>query len=224
MNNDTLPAGRILSVQVGKPQSLETAAGKAWKSAIVKTAVTGPVALEGVNLVGDDQSNRRYHGGADKVVCAYASEWFPLWNQEFSLNMPAGAFGENITLQDLTEDKLCIGDTLLIGSEVLLQISQPRQPCINVSKRWAIPSLPRRMEETGHTGFYCRVLRAGSLEAGQTIQVSERPYPRWTLQHANAVMYAEDRDPVAITALRELPLLSAEWKRILGRKLAYTQG
>lgn len=199
---------------------MKTAEGRDWRSAIVKTAVTGPVALGAENVAGDEQSNRKYHGGPDKAVCAYASEWLPLWNKEFGIDLPGGAFGENITLQDLTENELCVGDTLIVGSEIVLQISQPRQPCANVSKRWAIPALPRRMEETGYTGFYCRVLRTGILEAGQTVAVTDRPYPEWTLLRANQIMYAASPNAADIAVLRELPHLSAEWKRILGRKLS----
>ena len=220
-NPTVLPSGKILSVQVGTPKILQTAQGKAWQSAIVKTAISGSVPVGAENLAGDDQANRKYHGGPDKAVCAYASEWFPFWNQEFDLELPGGAFGENITLQGLPEDALCIGDTLAFNDSPLrLQISQPRQPCANVSKRWAVPSLPRRMEETGYTGFYCRVLTLGTLEAGQEITVLDRPHPDWTLLRANEIMYAKKSNPDLLTALRALPLLSAEWKRILGRKLS----
>ena len=215
-NLDSLPVGRIVSLQVGLPRAVPLK-GRMWESAIVKTPVEGKVALGKENLSGDYQANRKYHGGPDKAICAYASEWFPFWKSEFDLDLSGGAFGENLTLEGLPESSLCVGDTLTVG-DVLLQISQPRQPCANVSKRWSVSALPRRMEETGYTGFYCRVLQKGELAAGQIVQVTERPHPGWLLSRANEVMYAHEPDAAAITALRELPLLSAEWKRILGRK------
>jgi MOSC domain-containing protein YiiM len=219
MPEASLPVGRIVSLQVGMPRKLTTATGREWETAIVKEPVAGTVALGKENFTGDYQANRRYHGGPDKAVCGYCAEHYPEWRAFVGKEMPYGAFGENITVEGLTEDLLCIGDTLQAG-EVLLQISQPRQPCVNVSKRWASPKLPRRMEETGYTGFYCRVLQTGDMASGETLVVIARPHPEWTLARANAIMYAATPDPDAITALRAVPLLSAEWKRILRRKLA----
>ena len=203
------------------PQKLTTAGGKDWESAITKQPVSGPVALEGENLAGDYQANRKYHGGPDKAICGYSTEHYPGW-RDLLPDLPYGAFGENITVEGLTEDALCIGDTLSAAS-VQLQISQPRQPCANISKRWNAPSLPRLMEETGQTGFYARVLQTGQMAGGDTITVTARPHDGWTLARANQIMYTSD-DPAEIAALRELALLSAEWKRILGRKLRRLAG
>lgn len=210
--------GRIFSVQVGQPQKLVTAKGREWESAIIKTAVDGPVPVGTENVSGDKQANRRYHGGPDKVVCCYASEHYSYWRALFDLDMPYGAFGENLTLAGLTEDKVCIGDSLAVGS-VILQVSQPRLPCVNVSRRWNQPKLPKRMEETGYTGFYCRVLQTGELVAGEEVTVITRPYPDWTILRANQIMFATTPDPAEVTALRAIPLLSGEWRRILGRML-----
>jgi MOSC domain-containing protein YiiM len=205
------------------PQRMVTVDGRLWESAIVKRPVEGLVAIGKENLTGDRQANRKYHGGPDKAVCAYCAEHYPTWQAEFSLALPFGAFGENITIEGLTEDALCIGDILSVGT-TLLQISQPRQPCANLIRRWDKPTLPRRMEETGWTGFYCRTVRTGEIEAGQPIVITERPHTGWTLLRANRLMHAERPDTEGIMALRSLPLLSAEWKRILGRKQRKVQG
>lgn len=214
----SLPTAILVSVQVGMPQALQTPTGRAWQSAIAKTPVSGKVALVGENLAGDYQANRKYHGGPDKAICGYFAAHYPGWRDEFKTDMPFGAFGENITVGELTEDDLCIGDILTVGS-CRLQISQPRQPCVNVSRRWALPSLPRRMEQTGYTGFYCRALETGELAPGDTLSVLERPCPGWTLMRANTLMYGTPLDADGVNELRALAPLSAEWKRILGRKL-----
>jgi len=217
--SEVLSVGRIVSLQVGMPRRLTTATGRAWESAIVKEKVLGSVALGEENLAGDYQANRKYHGGPDKAICAYSAEHYPDWNSFLGYDLGYGAFGENITIEGLTEDRLCIGDTLEIDG-VALQISQPRQPCASISKRWSAPKLPRRMEETGWTGFYCRVLVTGDLRSDAEIHVTSRPNPDWTLLRANQVMYGDASiSGPEIDALRALALLSAEWKRILGRKL-----
>lgn len=219
---DTLPtlAGRIVSLQVSLPRKLTTAAGKEWTSAIAKTPVEKSVTLGQENLEGDYQANRKYHGGPDKAICFYPVEHLPRWHETLGMELPCGAFGENITAKGLTEDLVCIGDILEIGSGgVRVQVSQPRQPCANVSKRWSRPDLPRRMEVTGWTGFYTRVMQAGDVTPGDTLTLRERPYPGWTILRANQIMYAQTPNPREITDLRDLPFLSAEWKRMLGRKI-----
>jgi MOSC domain-containing protein YiiM len=213
-----LPVGRIAGLQVGQPQKLVTSAGRDWRSAIFKQPVSGRVRLQGENFAGDYQANRKYHGGPDKAVCVYSVEHYVDLRRELDRPFTAGAFGENLTVVGLTEDRVCIGDTLAIG-EVRIQVSQPRQPCANISKRWEVPRLPRLMETTGWTGFYCRLLAAGDVGADDAIAVVERPYPEWTIQRANATLYAADSDREASEALRQTPLLSAEWRRILRRQL-----
>ena len=213
-----LQTGRIESLQVGLPEKLRTAQNRTWESAIAKKPVQGAVSLGEENFAGDYQANRKYHGGPDKAVCAYSCEHFPVWNARFELTLPGGAFGENLTVADLTEDKICVGDVLAIGTAIL-QISQPRMPCASVAKRWNRPDLPQAMMDTGFTGFYCRVLRTGDIEAGQVVAITERIYPEWSVARANRTLYGNEASRDEIAALRDLPLLTGEWKRALGRKL-----
>ncbi|MBC8100968.1 MAG: MOSC domain-containing protein [Cytophagales bacterium] len=215
-----MPRGQIRSLQVSLPKTLTTA-GKTWTSAIAKEPVDTPLVLRRENLEGDYQANRKYHGGPDKALCGYCAEHYPYWSELLGQEMPFGAFGENLTVAGLTEDMLCIGDVLEVGEGgVLIQVSQPRQPCANVSKRWSRPDLPRRMEQTGWTGFYTRVIATGSIAPGDPLVLQERPHPGWTILRANTLMYAEVPDREAVAVLRSLPALSPEWKRILGRKMA----
>lgn len=214
--------GRLVSLQVGKPRRTPLASGRVWESAIFKEGVAARVPLRRENLDGDVQANRKYHGGPDKAVCTYSVEHYPAWRALLDRPMPHGAFGENFTWEGLTEDRVCVGDIFTVGT-ARVQVSQPRQPCNNVSRRWESADLPRRMEETGHTGSYLRVLQEGEVGAGDTLTLRERPHPGWTLLRANALMYAPDADPSEVAALRSLTALSAEWQRILGRKLSRGQ-
>jgi MOSC domain-containing protein YiiM len=220
---EALPAGHLVSVQVGMPRQMTTTQGRLWESAIVKSPIEGAVPVGKENLAGDAQANRKYHGGPDKAICVYCAEHYPVWRESLSLGLPFGAFGENFTVEGLTEDIVCIGDVLSVGT-TRLQVTQPRQPCANIIRRWGQPDLPRQMQETGWTGFYFRVRLAGEIAAGQEVTVVERPHPGWTLLRANRLMYGDPTAVEEITALRALRFLSAEWKRILGRKLRRAQG
>ena len=215
--------GRIVSLQVGLPKTLADSKGREWRTAIHKRPVEGRVPFARENLAGDYQANRKFHGGPDKAVCCYSAEHYPAWRDLLApaAEMPFGAFGENFTVEGLTEDRVCVGDVFTVGS-ARAQVSQPRQPCGNVSKRWERSDLPRLMEERGQTGFYLRVLEPGEVGAGDILTLAERPHPGWTLQRANTLMYADDEgvDADEVAALRALAFLSAEWKRVLGRKLA----
>ena len=222
MVGDASPvAGRLVSLQVGTPRVATTGTGRVWESAIFKEPVAGRVFLGRTNLRGDVQANRRYHGGPDKAVCCYCAEHFPEWREVLRIDLPYGAFGENFTTGGLTEDVVCVGDVFRVGDAAVVQVTQPRQPCANLSRRWERPELPRRMEENGRTGYYLRVLTEGEVGAGDSLELIERPHRGWDLLRANRLMYGGDAaDPGETAALRDLPALSAEWKRVLGRKLA----
>ena len=187
----SVDTGHIVSIQVGQPEKRWDALGKSYTSAIGKFPVTEPIWLGCENLVGDKQANRKYHGGPDKALCVYASEHYPVWRAEFAKPEQAfGSFGENLTTTGLTEDTVCIGDIYQVASGAAFQVCQPRVPCINVRRYWNVPELPSRMEETGWTGFYCRVITEGELSAGEPLRLRDRFCPEWNIARANRALYA----------------------------------
>src|SRR3954452_5821954 len=118
-------AGRLLSVNVGRPRTVPRGAGTA-RTAIWKAPVAGRVAVRGVNLAGDDQADRRIHGGPDKAVYAYASEDYEWWATELG-TVPPVAFGENLTTAGIDLRDCRVGDRWRVGTTVL-EVSQPRTP------------------------------------------------------------------------------------------------
>jgi len=216
-----LIVGKIVSLQVGQAQTMITRRGREWTSAIRKEPVTGPVALGRSQLSGDQQVNRKYHGGPDKAVCVYAAEHYPHWRATLDLALPFGAFGENFTVAGIPEDCMCIGDTYAVGSGVEVQVSQPRQPCINLARRWDRPDLPTAMQDTGWTGVYLRVLREGEVSSDDTLTLIARPHPGWTILRVNRLLYGQDTaDRDALEAARCLDALARPTKRALTRLLS----
>jgi MOSC domain-containing protein YiiM len=210
--------GTLLSLQAGRPRKMEFE-GKAWRSAIYKETIAGRVALDPLNIAGDKQANLKFHGGPDKAVCCFPSEHFDFWREKLGRGeaFGFGAFGENFTLQGLTEQQVCIGDTFVVGSAVV-QVTQPRQPCINLARKWESTQMPAEMIAAGHSGYYLRVLTPGDVAAGDSITLRDRPHPTMSVSTANDIMYRKAGGETSRLALMALPELSEEWREMLGRR------
>ena len=138
----------------------------------------GRVFVGRTNLVGDGQADLENHGGIDKAVLAYSADHYPKWRRELSLpDMPYGAFGENLTISGLSEESVCIGDTLRIGT-VTFEVSQPRQPCWKLARRWRMHELTGLVVRNGRSGWYLRVLEEGWIEASMPVMLIGPPQSR----------------------------------------------
>jgi MOSC domain-containing protein YiiM len=134
-------AGKVLSVNVGLPRGFEYN-GRPARSAIWKSPVAGRVAARGVNLAGDDQADRKAHGGSDKAVYAYAVEDARWWEQEIGRSLSYGEFGENLTTEGIEVNDALVGERWEIGTTVL-EISEPRIPCWRLGVRMNDKLFPR---------------------------------------------------------------------------------
>jgi len=207
----------LLSLQIAPVTNIAATGSDAWwdqpwTSGFHKQAVAGRVWLGYEGLRGDQQADRRHHGGVEKAVCVYSTEHYPAWRE--SLKRPElapGAFGENFTVQGLLEADVCLGDVFQVGA-ARVQVSQPRQPCWKLARRWRVKDLTAQAEQSGRTGFYFRVLQHGWVAAGEPIQLLARSFPRFTIAYANEVMHQRKADFAAAAELAGCPLLSASWK------------
>ena len=207
---------RIESIQVGQPAKLASD----WTSAIFKSPVQGPVYLSKLNLAGDRQADLKVHGGPDKAVNVYPKEHYRYWSQRVRFLLrkrirlprnPNGSFGENFTVSSLTEKDVFIGDTFEIGNAIV-QISQPRQPCWKLARKFKQPKLPFWVQESGKTGWYFRVLQEGEVEAGNLIELLDRPCSNWSVEKANHLMHSPQRSLTQVADILECSYLSASWR------------
>jgi MOSC domain-containing protein YiiM len=223
---------RLASIQVGTPREhggASAAGGKdrTWTTAFYKSAVVGPVVVRRTYLDGDALADLVHLGGPDKAVCVYAVDHYAYWQVVFgaadvdglhlSGKIPPGGFGENFSVAGLTEADVCVGDTWQIGDAVF-QVSQPRQPCWKLARRWGIKTLAAQVIETGKTGWYFRVLEEGTVAAGMTMTFVERPCPEWTVERANQVMHHDKHNHEAARALANVPQLSESWQAELRKR------
>lgn len=191
-------------------------------SAIAKQPVAGRVAVRTPGLAGDEQGDRRVHGGPDKAVHFYAGEHYATWRRELGalrlLDAP-GAFGENLATRGFDESGICLGDRLRIGTDgLLLEIAQGRQPCWKLNDRFGVANMARRVQDTLRTGWYARVLTSGSVGAGDDVVLVARPHPEWSIARLMGALYARHLDPQALRSMLELPLVP-NWRRIVERRL-----
>jgi MOSC domain-containing protein YiiM len=165
----------VVSVNVGLPRTVT------WRdhevtSAIWKEPVAGPVRVEGVNLAGDDQADRRVHGGPDKAVYAYAVEDYAWWADTFGRPFPPGSFGENLTTAGLDLTGALIGDRWRVGTAVL-EVAQPREPCFKLGIRMGDDQFPGRFEAAARPGAYLRIVEPGAIAAGDAVLVDPAATP-----------------------------------------------
>jgi MOSC domain-containing protein YiiM len=204
------------SVQVGAPKDYGSEAAtdahdKPWTTGFFKTPVAGPVFVGATNLAGDGQADLKNHGGIDKAVLAYSADHYPEWRAELGLpDMPHGAFGENLTIAGLSESSVCIGDTFRIGS-VIFEVSQPRQPCWKLARRWRRHELVRLVVGNGRTGWYLRVLQEGYIEAGMPVDLLDRRNAEWSIARANEILHQRRTDLALTLELAAVPLLAKSW-------------
>jgi MOSC domain-containing protein YiiM len=211
------------SIQIGLPQTYgdpeATALNeRAWETGFYKETVTEPLAVHATGLQGDGQADLVNHGGKDKAICVYPSEHFAFWQRELELNMHAGAFGENFTVTEVNEASVCVGD-IFFCNDLVVQISQPRQPCWKLARRWGQKNLAALVQNNGKTGWYFRVLEEGTLVAPANFELRERPQPDWTILRCNEVMHVQKKDLEQAQKLAAVPELSDSWQETLNKRI-----
>ena len=205
----------VTAVSVGEPKTYALPDGTTWRSAIFKKQVVGPVSLGLRNLDGDKVADTKNHGSLAMAVCFYPLSHYALWNAEFGSALEPGGVGENLTVDGLDESTVCIGDFFQIGTSKI-QVSQPRFPCAKQERRTGVPGFLKRVKTTRRTGWYARVVEPGTLQAGDALELLERPHPDVTVDDANLALLGP-KSPALARRLLEVSALSDGWKRMLRR-------
>ncbi len=184
---------KLISVNVSLPREL-CWEGRSVHTGIFKELAYGPVSVSTEGLEGDGQADRKHHGGENKAVYAYPSEHYPFWRGEMpGVEMPWGAFGENLSTMGLLEEEICVGDRFRIG-EVLLRAVQPREPCYKLTIRLGDRTLPKRFLQSLRSGIYFAVDEPGLICAGDAIERVDRTEHTVTIRDLAGVI-AGERDP-----------------------------
>ena len=206
-----MPA-RLVSVNVGRPAQLSVRRGRPLMSAIGKAPVAGRVRVEGVNVAGDDQADRRVHGGPDKAVYAYACEDAAFWAGELGRELGPGAFGENLTTSGLDVSGAVVGECWRIGT-VELEVCQPRLPCNKLALRMGEPLMVKWFAQASRPGAYLRIIVEGSLGADDAIDVLSTPSHGITVRDVSHAILLDETLLARAASAPELPADLADWMR-----------
>ena len=211
-----------------KVASINTAAvseiqyrGESFPTGIFKRPVSGPLSVSPEGVVGDTTSDLVNHGGSHKAVYGFSLAHYPYWCEALGRSeLPAGSFGENLTISDLDEEAVCIGDQLSIGTAVL-EVSQPRVPCFKLGIALEDERAPALFTRHFHTGVYFRVVTAGTISSGDEVSITHRHKARLSVHSLFRAMFDKNFPDEGATFERAALIgeLAPEWQKKVQRRL-----
>jgi len=192
------------------------------KSAIRKRPLDGPVAIGPLGLAGDDQIDKRHHGGLDMAVHHYPHDHFAFWREaigDHPLLAEPGAFGSNLSAAGLTEADVLLGDRFRLGS-VLLEACQPRQPCATIERSFVRKGMVAAILDNGRCGWFYRVIEPGEAAAGDRLDRAGRGDAAWSMADLFDALWStrHARERMRLRSIAQHPLIPAKLSaKILAR-------
>ncbi|KIW21603.1 hypothetical protein PV08_02183 [Exophiala spinifera] len=208
---------KVHQIRTGK---IKPAFGMKEPSAIFKHIRTGPIKVTTLGFEGDEHAYE-FHGGPEKALLQYSSAHYTRWKQELPQSedlFVTGGFGENIVAENANERNMCIGDVVRIGN-VVAQVCEPRQPCYKLNHRFQVKDMAKRSQDMFRTGWFYRILQPGTIQAGDEMELLERPNPEWTVAKVQYYLYHDMKNEDAMKTLVEIKELGAEPRGIFLNRL-----
>ncbi len=156
---------KIVATCIGKRKEVDWK-GEKLTTGIFKLPVHVPIFLDREAVRGDAVCNNEFHGGIDQAVYGYSLKHYKYWKERYpNLDWNMGMFGENLTIDDLEETKIHVGDTYKVG-EVLLEVTKPREPCHKLAMKFKSRKVVRQFLRVSKSGVYFKVLQTGFVKTG----------------------------------------------------------
>lgn len=201
---------------IGKPKEMQYGEDKEIFTGICKETVQEAfLTVDGFH--GDGVADLRHHGGLDRAVCVYPYEHYQLWEREFGETLPQSTFGENLTVSNMLEQDIHIGDIFQVG-EAVIQVTQSRIPCSTITKRTGLPLILKRIIETGYTGYLCRVLEEGMVRSDSKITLLQTDPSRVAVLFTNETYFHKTNDYSAVKKILEIDALAVKWREGLEKR------
>src|SRR5499433_1141624 len=212
---------RLLSVNVGLPRDIEWQ-GKTVHTAVWKAPVQGRRMVRRLNVDGDGQGDLHGHGGEQRAAFVYQIESYQYWQSRLGRSdFTYGQFGENFTIEGLSDQEVCIGDRYQVGG-AMLEVTQPRVTCYRVGIRMNEPEMPALLVAHGRTGFYFRVLEEGEVGAGDEIILIAPGPERMSVFTIDALLYMPGHPRDQLERALRISALSAGWRKSFEALLTQT--
>ncbi|HEY4074055.1 MAG TPA: MOSC and FAD-binding oxidoreductase domain-containing protein [Herbaspirillum sp.] len=212
-------SAKLVSINIGTPRDVQWH-GKTVRTAIWKQAVQGRVMANRLNLAGDGQADLAAHGGEHRAVMVYQLDSYRYWEKFLQRSdFTMGQFGENLTVEGLADNEVCIGDRFQIGGAVF-EVTQPRVTCYRVGIRMDHPEMPALLVSHHRPGFYFRVIEEGEIGAGDQIVKIAGGAESMSVAQIDALLYTADRPAEALRLATQIPALSPGWRNSFEELLA----
>jgi ferredoxin-NADP reductase/MOSC domain-containing protein YiiM len=213
----------LLSVNVGMPKDVPWH-GKTVYTGVWKEPVAGPQMVRRLNIDGDGQGDKQGHGGEQRAVLVYQVQSCEYWRRQLGRDdLTHGSFGENLTVDGLPDDEVCIGDRYRIG-EAEFEVTQPRVTCYRLGMRLDTPELPELLVSQHRPGFYMRVISEGHIKAGDPIVKTRTGPGGLSVADTDARLSLPDRDRAKLQVALTIPALSPGWQGSFRDLLAAAEG
>ncbi len=214
---------KVVSLNVGLPRKV-TWAGTEVTTSIFKDPVAGPVRLRPHNLDGDRQSDLSVHGGPAKAVYVYPAEHYAFWRDELpGVPLSWGHFGENLTVEGLSEETVSVGDRFRVGTAEV-RVTTPRLPCFKLGLRFGRADVVRRFLLSERLGFYLAVEREGEVEIGSEVVLLEGRQGSMTVAQVTRLYTTEKGNAELLRRAAALEALPASWREGFRRRLERPTG
>ncbi|MCW5517395.1 MOSC domain-containing protein [Muriicola sp. Z0-33] len=184
---------KVIAANIGKPTVIQWK-GKEEITGIFKYPVTKAIELGTEVVANDTVANRAVHGGEYKACYLFSADEYTYWKNLYpDLSWDWGMFGENLSVQDLDEASIRIGNVYKVGS-ALVQISQPREPCYKLGVRFGSQGIIQQFIDRGYPGTYVRILQKGNVKAGDHLELIEEADNPLTIQQFYQLLFSREKD------------------------------
>ena len=202
---------KLISINVGQPREV-TWRDQTVRTGIFKEPIQSSVMMRTLNLDGDKQADLTVHGGMSKAVYVYPAEHYDFWRNELpDVEFVWGMFGENLTTEGLFEDKANVGDRYRIGAAEVM-VTEPRMPCYKLGIRFGRDDMVKRFLASRRTGFYLAVLKEGTVEVGDQIELLSKDTNDITIADITRLYAFEKDDKDTLERVVQLKALSDSWR------------
>lgn len=183
---------KILEISIGNPRTVSDDQGE-WSSAIFRQPIEGPIHLGMRSLDSDSVADKRHHGRPEQAVCCHPVEHYAYWRDYYGLadddeRLGPGKLGENWTVEEMPESKVCIGDRYAVGTAIV-EVAGPRYPCWKQERKTGLIDFLANTKKTQRTGYYMRVIKIGTLQAGDVPELLTNPFPEMTVARVNKSIF-----------------------------------